>query len=263
MTAKQNMTLLPADFTARSRKVGDSCTKQARKRLVELRAMGERADGTYDVDKVIAILNSYESVRIKRLADRYKMDMGKFLSDLLTIPKNFEYLAVDVLAKEPSRIVWQEKYQFEILKNHSRQLSALLNLPNGGANAKWLSHGVLTDTKKNSKTKSLDFVGALNDGTQIAVAAKYTEASGGAQDNQKHDLEEFAKEAGKLGEGCLVVLLADGASYSLPYKGEKDFRTYIEKTYGRQNVIATTTAEFDISIEKWLDRIARHGSGMR
>lgn len=105
------------------------------------------------------------------------------------------------------------------------------------------------------ETKSIDFTGKAQGASGIEytvfVAAKYTAANGGAQDNQRNDLETFAEAATRIpaSDNIIMVLLADGAYYnSMPHYNHQSFYDAMRSQYAsiyNTRLIATTTTDFD------------------
>jgi hypothetical protein len=117
--------------------------------------------GVTDEESVCAYLREWESLGNEALRMR--------LAEMLTI--------------STSRTGWQERYQFSCLERGSTIVYGLVDLPAGGDGD---GAGRITADRAKSLAKSIDFVGRCcvseTREVKVAIAAKYTEIDGGAQD---------------------------------------------------------------------------------
>lgn len=202
-----------------------------------------------EFDDMFHGLDVYVRDRIKNAADIACINVESFVPLLCSSPVE---MVRPILAKSAIRTVFQEKLQFDTLSNQSSIVTDLVDLPNGGRNAMYIG-----------ARKSVDFVGhAISNGHdyRILIAAKYTKSDGGAQDNQRNDLIDFANHAPLIGDKTnndVVVLLADGPYYrkSRHCLDDMDFFSYIESRYSDRKVVATSTEDFDVKLGSFLDKI--------
>lgn len=103
-----------------------------------------------------------------------------------------------------------------------------------------------------SRAKSLDFYWETC-GIKVYASHKYTKSSGGAQDNQYRDLQEFIREANQSNlRGAIFLAIADG-KYYLTNDAETDTTKLarLKRLTNRENVFALSIAE----IEAFLDEL--------
>lgn len=179
----------------------------------------------------------------------------------------------EMLTSSASRTGWQERYQFSCLQQGSTLVHGLIDLPVGGDKALFLDRsGHLTGNRASSHAKSIDFVGkcrvAKTHEARVAIAAKYTEIDGGAQDNQARDLLGFADASMDVADarqdidGAVVtILLCDGEYYgrrhaNLGLPGAAAFRNEVRTAYNGKLVGCTDTAHFDIELGRVLGKLA-------
>lgn len=217
----------------------------------EIRTMYEQGDSFYDIYE---ILNEYQMKHLESAAKKLCVSKEEALQAIIDGPVE---LAILILVKDSSRTGYQERLQYESLRDQSTSCIDWAAMPKKGKNACGLNNGNIV-SMSNSLTKSIDFsaTDAEND-YDIIVAAKYTNEEGGAQDNQARDLEEFARQAPPRGSSTIVVLIADGAYYLKQRNGYggQDFFDYIRNVYADLNVFATTTEYFDENLEDFLSSL--------
>ncbi len=92
--------------------------------------------------------------------------------------------------------------------------------------------------------KTIDFIWKYKD-KQIYASHKYTKESGGAQDNQYRDLQEFIRQANESNlPNTFFLALADGEYYSGRDRGTDTTKIErLRKLANRTNVFAITTTE--------------------
>lgn len=262
---------LPVDFDAEQASCEDAIRSEFRAWHAEMSAKmrdGEEPDWT-------TALARLKSARGKEGDERKKNDRSRYdriisVSEELNMPAEdliaamFGHGDVDagetfarlVVKKSASRTGWQEDSQLEFLRDGSAEVSLPEKaLPKDGPQARYLSGGKVV-SKRPRGQKSIDFMGRLKEdpGTEVVVAAKYAEVSGGAQDNQMADLRKFGRNAPERGAGGpLVILLADGDYYTKPrHRGKQASRIQeMQEEFADRNVIVTDTAHLDQEIAKW------------
>lgn len=115
-----------------------------------------------------------------------------------------------------------------------------------------LSHEEYKKSGATTKAKTIDFSWSIN-GKNIYASHKYTRASGGAQDNQYADLQEFIREANDSNlANTYFLAIADGDYYKM-----KDSTAGVPKIdrlkrlANQRNVFALSIGE----LEAWLGGI--------
>lgn len=120
-----------------------------------------------------------------------------------------------------------------------------------------LRGGILTqkEYKKSgatSKAKTIDFSWTTSKKT-VYASHKYTRASGGAQDNQYSDLQEFIREANESNlPNTYFVAIADGNYYKTRDAVAGVLKTErLKRLANRRNVFSLTIGE----LEQWLESV--------
>jgi hypothetical protein len=151
------------------------------------------------------------TTKIKNWANKFNFSF-KEIKDKILKDEIFKC----VFAKDPSRQKFHENLAAKYIKN----LDLVENfemLPSAGKNAIYLTKGKLFkgDKLKNKPkdTKSIDF--KWNTGKYTIYAShKYTDISGGSQDNQYKDIQEFLDNAIDCNEkNSIFIAICDGNYY--------------------------------------------------
>ena len=211
------------------------------------------------IESMITSLDKYKQQKLETAATYAETTPGELLLKLINEPDNM--LAYTIIGKTTSRMAYQEPLQYKTLTEQSTTIYELVNQPN--------SNKILANKLKSlnayMKTKSIDFTGKAQGASGIEytvfIAAKYTAANGGAQDNQRNDLETFAEAETRIpaSDNIIMVLLADGAYYnSMPHYNHQSFYDAMRSQYAsiyNTRLIATTTTDFDVNMNAMLTRI--------
>lgn len=238
---------LKIDFDKKENELLDSAALESDSIVSAITGMKE--DNASD-DDILASLDAYTQARIRTAANVARIKADELI-DLICI-SSIEIIR-PILAKSANRTVFQEKLQFETISSQSVLVKDLVDLPNGGKNALYIG-----------ARKSVDFAGSVTEGNReyrILIAAKYTKNDGGAQDNQRNDLIDFAEHAPEKNDTSnsdIVVLLVDGPYYTKNRSAlaGTDFFSYIASCYKDKRVIATTTEDFDIKLGTFLKSLS-------
>ena len=115
-----------------------------------------------------------------------------------------------------------------------------------------LGGGVFTNDQirasgASTSAKSIDFRWNYN-GTEYYASHKYTQESGGAQDNQFKDLKLFIKECNGTNKECYFVAIADGAYYQQQHniRGTRTTKLdQLKQLTDRRKVYACTINELE------------------
>lgn len=238
---------LKIDFDKKENELLDSAALESDSIVLAIAGMKESNTSNEDI---LASLDAYTQARIKTAANIARIDIDGLLDLICISPLK---IVRPILAKSATRTVFQEKLQFETISSQSVLVKDLVDLPNGGKNALYIG-----------ARKSVDFVGSVtneNHEYRVLIAAKYTKSDGGAQDNQRNDLIDFAEHAPDKNDASnsdIVVLLADGPYYrkNRSALADTDFFSYIDSYYKDKRVIATTTEDFDIKLGTFLKTLS-------
>lgn len=234
---------LKIDFDKKENELLDSAALESDSIVSAIAGMKENNTSNEDI---LASLDAYTQARIKTAANIARIKVDELIDIICISPIE---IIRPILAKSANRTVFQEKLQFETISSQSVLVKNLADLPNGGKNALYIG-----------ARKSVDFVGSVVEGNheyRILIAAKYTKNDGGAQDNQRNDLIDFAEHAPRKNDTSntdIMVLLADGPYYTKNRStlASIDFFSYIDSRYKDKRVIATTTEDFDIKLGAFL-----------
>ena len=152
-----------------------------------------------------------------------------------------------VFAKDPAK---QNLYQ-NLAAQYISSLDIVENfkvLPSGGKNAIYLTNGKILQghlLKNQSKDiKSIDFVWTCNNLTFYA-SHKYTEVSGGAQDNQYKDIQDFLHHSRDCNEKNTIFLAICDGDYYL----QKDSQTGDETKIKRLQRLTDNKTSFVLNID--------------
>ena len=203
-------------------------------------------------------LNENKNIEEKLLnwCERYDYDFNELISKL---NKSDDILVIGQFAKDPGKQNMHEDMAFEYLQKLP-VISNQIHLPKG-KNAKFVVNGKITDNKGTANIKSLDcyFCYEYRDKKlEFYTSNKYTKSSGGAQDNQFNDLQEFMKQARDVTDkNIFLMAVADGDYYQNKYEEFKTKIEYFNERYKGTRVIALTSNEIletaIIESIKWLN----------
>lgn len=143
-----------------------------------------------------------------------------------------------MLTKNPKKQNIPEKTALSILQKANPNIK---NLPQTGKNALHLTPEGQFSSTANGNSKAIDFY-LEKDDKKYYIFHKFTEQSGGAQDNQLRDAINFLINAKNNKEiNSYFVALLDGNYY-------KDKLVYLKKTYSTSRVFVMTTGDFKLHI---------------
>lgn len=153
-----------------------------------------------------------------------------------------------IFAKDPAK---QNLYQ-NLAAKYISSLDIVENfqvLPSGGRSAIYLTNGKILkgDLLKNQSKdiKSIDFMWACKDLTFYS-SHKYTEMSGGAQDNQYKDIQDFLNHCRDCNEKNTIFLAICDGDYYL----QKDSKTGDETRIKRLQRLTDSKTSFVLSINE-------------
>lgn len=251
-----NIAKLNIDFEEKARELQHGNNMEVDETMTRIRLMHYN---NASIESMIASLDKYKQQKLETAATCADTTPGELLLKLINEPDNM--LAYPIIGKTTSRMAYQEPLQYKTLTEQSTTIYELVNQPN--------SNKILANKLKSlnayMETKSIDFTGKAQGASGIEyavfIAAKYTDANGGAQDNQRNDLETFAEAATRIpaSDNIIMVLLADGAYYnSIPHYNHQSFYDAMRSQYAsiyNTRLIATTTTDFDVNMNAMLARI--------
>ncbi len=120
-------------------------------------------------------------------------------------------LIASFFIKDPSKQNISEKHFANMIMNFSKT-EGFKNL--GANNNNYLIEGQVINTiNKPTGYKNIDFIFDYNNYTCICCQ-KYTQANGGAQDNQFNDVSHFLHNSINLQSGYIAIALVDGDYYT-------------------------------------------------
>ena len=165
-------------------------------------------------------LNMQEVKRLLEEGDRPLLDKIRNFSDRYQIPQKYikeciikeHVVALAVFAKDPTR----QKIHERIASEEIRKIKGVRNFRDLHNRELYISRGqVMTpEHAVQSNAKTIDF--AFEYGAhQVYASHKYTEQSGGAQDNQYNDLQDFIRECrDNKNPHIIFIAIADGDYYN-------------------------------------------------
>lgn len=129
-----------------------------------------------------------------------------------------------------------------------------------GHNALVVFQGVVSPRREvhgrgaSATAKTIDFEWNYK-GIRVLASHKYTKQSGGAQDNQYHDLQEFIRQANESNlQNTLFLALADGDYYNLADTGSRMTKLQrLQDIANKRNVFALTTGD----LASWMNATIR------
>lgn len=174
--------------------------------------------------------------------DRFDYDFNDLIKKL---KKSNDILLIGQFAKDPSKQNIHEEMSFNYLKQLP-VISSQRHLTKG-KNAKFIVSGKIANNKGTTNVKSLDLYFCYeykNKKLEFWTSNKYTKSSGGAQDNQFNDLQEFMKEARDVtNKNIFLLAIADGRYYQEKYDEYKTRIDFLNERYKGSRVIAITSNE--------------------
>ena len=216
----------------------------------------------YEKEFVVSIRKNLNEV-----LELLKSKDAGLVQKMRTFSSRFNFVIGEVEAKIKKDLMFRAFFTKDPAKQKiheniaARFIESLPNVHNfrqlGHAELLVLRGGILTrkEYKKSgatSKAKTIDFCWETN--KKIVYAShKYTRASGGGQDNQYFDLQEFIREANESNlPKTYFLAIADGDYYKM-----KDATAGVSKSE-RLKRLANRRSVFSLSIgelERWLGRI--------
>ena len=185
----------------------------------------------------------------------------EFVKNKLKKDDNF----IRIFVTDPKKQTFNQHYAAKHIKNNIPFIVDFEELPSDGDNAMYVVNGqpcLGKEVAKIKTTKSIDFrwyYKFKEKELTFYATHKYTEGSGGAQDNQFKDVEEFLKQARDCTNPDVVFLsITDGSHYQMKVKNEKNKTKlkYLKSKYKGDRVVSTTTNTLLMDIlpfiEKWL-----------
>ena len=248
MALKCDDMLLTIDFDAEERRISAAEHDDAKQQLLYAK---KTFTTTYDAERALSVCDKYMRQRIMSLAESYAGGINQLLTDLFASKINF---VSAVLKKSSTRTGFHENLQFSTVKEQSKTVDSLTRLTKNGKNTIRLP----------GYDKSIDFLGYSSGASgkryRVLFCAKYTKGEGGSQDNQRINLESFAKAAPSIRDRStddILVLLADGQHYEkkrLVY-GDVSFIDYWRKMAFGKRLVVSDTAHLDIEMKKLLEQL--------
>jgi len=207
-----------------------------------------------NLQKVISSLNTPDmKLKIQNWADRFNYPFDIIVEKIKNDP-----IFSCVFAIDPGR---QNLYQ-KCAANYIKKLPNVNNfetLPQDGNKAKYLIEGKLFSGKDlnnaSKNTKSIDFTWKVGSYSFYA-SHKYTKDSGGSQDNQYIDIQNFLKQARDNNYGkCVFLAICDG-KYYLKKDSQTNSETKIErlKKLTCQNSFVLTIEELEEFLKPYVSK---------
>jgi hypothetical protein len=180
-----------------------------------------------NLQEVLSSLNTPEmKLKIQNWAEKFNYSYDTIVEKIKTDP-----IFKCVFAKDPAK---QNLYQ-KLAANYIEKLPNVSNfeiLPQGGNKARYLIEGKLFSGKELSNasknTKSIDFTWKVGIYSFYA-SHKYTKDSGGAQDNQYFDIQNFLKHARDNNYNKYIFIAICDGEYYLQKDSQTNSKTKIER----------------------------------
>lgn len=179
-----------------------------------------------DNNKILnAVKKEYKDLvfKIKKFSEKWNVEINEVKNNLFC---NDLFLLTFV--KDPGKQTFHQHFAAEWIKK-IEFIDNFQELSSGGQNALYVVNGEIVSGKQkhNQKTgKSIDFVWEyiFNDKKMLFYSTnKYTKTSGGSQDNQYKDVQEFHTEAKQsIDENIYFLSITDGPYYLLKETSLKD-----------------------------------------
>ncbi|MDR2581219.1 MAG: hypothetical protein LBC85_09540 [Fibromonadaceae bacterium] len=182
---------------------------------------------TKDLQEILSSLNTPEmKLKIQNWAKKFDYPFDTIVEKIKTDP-----VFRCVFVKDPAK---QNLYQ-KLAANYIERLPNVKNfetLPQGSDKAKYLTNGKLFSGKllnnASKNTKSIDFTWEV--GNYLFYAShKYTKDSGGAQDNQYLDIQNFLIHARDNNYSKYIFLAICDGEYYLQKDSQTNSKTKIER----------------------------------
>ncbi|HHE0437858.1 TPA: hypothetical protein ACN35C_004725 [Vibrio parahaemolyticus] len=187
------------------------------------------------------IMNSSYQFKMQSYANRFNLPVRYVRLKVLSDPM----FALNFI-KDPAKQSFHEKKAASYLESQSN-IKDFVNLPASGNEAIGLLSGMIhsyTDLKQNSskKIKTLDFKFKIrfeDSWYDCYCSHKYTKGTGGAQDNQYHDLISFMENARQnTNPKMLFFAIADGDYYDFKDINGLSKIEKMNREFGNQKTIA-------------------------
>ncbi|MEI2462228.1 hypothetical protein RRG54_02515 [Mycoplasmopsis felis] len=163
---------------------------------------------------ILLNLSEYEE-KIKKYAKRFNYDF-----DYLVQMINENEFLLNSIIKEPSKQNFHELVVKDYVLEYIPEFINFIKLPTDSNESLYLSSGNIIkkkDLTTNNHTKSIDFYWEMNvkgKNVKFYASHKYTKESGGAQDNQFKDLQNFLEHAKQYTKkDSIFVGICDGDYY--------------------------------------------------
>mgnify|MGYP003148930489 CR=1 FL=1 len=160
--------------------------------IIQEKAKVKRQANVVEAQEVAEKRSKWLLEKVENYIERFSLDDS--VEDILVKIKE-DYLFAATFAKDPNKQNIAETIQLEELSKYCE----VKKLSNSGKNALYISSDKVNSTK--GKTKSLDAI--IND---TYCSLKYTNADGGAQDNQRKDIELFLDAAKTCKEDFAAIV---------------------------------------------------------
>lgn len=189
-------------------KTFNDCLNKERSKLYELNTLIIMDDAKKDKTP------GYLKIKIENESKRKNYNF----KDILEKIRN-DHMYASMFAKEPIKQNLAENLQLKFLKERNKNI---IKLPSTGKGAYYLSNGSLITNQKHKPLKTCKSMDFYDPDSKIFYYAKYTNQSGGSQDNQFNDLKNFINECllyiknsnREKNDDYYFVILVDGDYYN-------------------------------------------------
>lgn len=181
--------------------------------------------------------------KIENFCERHSLEF-----DLVKYKLIHDDLFVLPFTKDPSKQSIHQELARDYIKNIPGVIS-FKSLPAGGKNSLYVINGmVVPDALKqnsSSNAKSIDFewkyLNRIGEEVQCYASHKYTNAEGGAQDNQYHDITSYLSNAVEHKGNLYFYAICDGNYYQRFQKGVNSSRIdYLNSSFSGPRCKALT-----------------------
>lgn len=199
------------------------------------------------------ILNLRKQIDTKKISNELEL---KILNFSIKFDLDFDYVIRRIkeddlfllhFVKMPSKQNFHEKEAIEYI-GKIKNVSNAIKLNSGGNNAIYIQNGNIISGANNTalnSNKSIDFYWEYvnTDGVVFKCYAthKYTKQSGGAQDNQFNDVQNFVNSANgySKNDGIIFFAICDGEFYKEFYPGQNNCTRlkYLENSTRRNSPV--------------------------
>lgn len=137
----------------------------------------------------------------------------------------------------------------KIAAEHIESMTGISSFKKYGTNDLFIVAGALKEKKElkgmRPESKSIDFSWKY-DRRNFYASHKYTNESGGAQDNQYRDVQRFIEDANKIGGRDIFVAIVDGEYYNTwDSQAEMTRRKRLEQMANQNNVFVKSIDELE------------------